>query len=105
MIDLHVHRAHQREDYSQICHIGIDETACRRGQHYITLVHDLQQRRLICTKEGCDNARWSQKQAEQIYDLIRSNLKTARAWRLKEALRDIFREAGSRQEAEHCLKR
>lgn len=189
VIDHHVHKARHREDYSQVCHIGVDETACRRGQHYITLVHDLQQRRLVFATAGRDsatikrfsddlqahhghperitqasidmskayvagidrhlanasitfdrfhviqlankavdevrraevkyeavlkktrwgrlkdNARWSKKQAERVYDLTRTNLKTARAWRLKEALREIFREAGTREEAEQRLRR
>ncbi|XOZ35181.1 helix-turn-helix domain-containing protein [Halomonadaceae bacterium KBTZ08] len=56
VINHHVHKARQREDYSQVRHIGIDGTAWCRGQHYITLVHDLQQRRLIFAPPGRDSA-------------------------------------------------
>jgi transposase len=34
--------------------IGIDETSCAKGQHYITLVHDLKQARLIYATPGKD---------------------------------------------------
>lgn len=33
-----------------------------------------------------DMARWTRKQDEAVYDLTRSNRKTARAWRIKDAL-------------------
>lgn len=189
ILDHHVSRARAQEDYSAVTAIGVDETACRRGHQYITLVHDLEQRRLIFATAGrdaqtlqrftenlahhqgrgeqirhasidmsrayisglgqhlpgaeitfdrfhiiqlanqavdavrkaevrheaClkrskwawlkDMAHWSRPQGEAFYDLTRSNLKTARAWRLKEALRAIFREAITYEEAQARLAR
>ena len=40
-----------------------------------------------------------------MHHLSRSRLKTARAWRLKEALRDIYRHAGDAQDAAAALTR
>lgn len=189
VLDHHVTQAQGREDYSAVTAIGVDETACRRGHHYITLVHDLTERRLIFATPGrdartlqrftedlaChqgqsdqirhasidmskayisglgqhlpnaeitfdrfhiiqlankavdevrkaevrhdsrlkrtkwawlkDMAQWSKKQLEATYDLTRSNLKTARAWRIKEALRGIFQANPNRAEAERLLAR
>jgi transposase len=35
--------------------VGIDETSLRRGQHYITVVHDLDAKRLLFATEGRDH--------------------------------------------------
>ena len=35
--------------------VGIDETSLRRGQHYITVVHDLDAKRLLYATEGRDH--------------------------------------------------
>jgi transposase len=54
-----------------------------------------------------DPAKWNEKQMNIMYFLQRSNLKTARAWRLKEALRDTYRTAvqtNSAEKAESMLK-
>lgn len=40
-----------------------------------------------------DSARWTREQFEAMHWLQRSNLKSARAWRLKQALRLVYREA------------
>lgn len=37
---------------STVSHIGIDETSVRRGQDYITVVHDLQVKRLLFATAG-----------------------------------------------------
>ena len=37
---------------STVRHIGIDETSVRRGQDYITVVHDLQAKRLLFATPG-----------------------------------------------------
>jgi transposase len=50
-----------------------------------------------------DKYRWSKRQITQHHHLSRMRLKTARAFRLKEALRDIFVNAGDRAEAETLL--
>ena len=50
-------------------------------------------------------AKWNNGQWDTMYWLQRSNLKTARAWRLKEALRTIYRTAASPEEAAPLLAR
>lgn len=50
-------------------------------------------------------ARWNDQQWDRMHWLQRSNLKTARAWRLKEALRAIYRTAASPDEAAPLLLR
>jgi transposase len=46
-----------------------------------------------------DQGKWSTTQILQFYTLSRSRLKTARAWRLKESLRDLFVTAANPQQA------
>ena len=46
---------------------------------------------------------WNTKQIQTMHQLQRSGLATARAWRLKEALRSVFREATTRAQAEPLL--
>jgi transposase len=41
-----------------------------------------------------DAANWTRKQIDQMHWLQRSNLQTARAWRLKQALRAVFAKGG-----------
>ena len=169
--------------------VGLDETACRRGHNFISLFHDLDERRvLIATKGrkaevverfaedleahgGCaeniqnvcidmsksfisgientlpwahitfdefhiiqmankaidevrreevfsepilkrsrwgfmkDVSKWAANQIDQMHTLSRMRLKTTKAWQLKEALREIFRSAYSRKEAEPLFDR
>jgi hypothetical protein len=40
-IEFYVEQARALEDFSGVRTVGIDETSLRRGQHYITVVHDL----------------------------------------------------------------
>lgn len=47
---------------------------------------------------------WTSRDGAQLYDLKKLNRKTHRAWRIKEALREIFRSAPAREEAEPLLK-
>jgi transposase len=174
LIDAHVERARALESHADVRTLGIDETACRRGHHYITLVHDIDQRKLLFATAGkgadaveaaaqdlrehggspeaiqtvCmdmsaayiagvgkampqaaiafdrfhviqmanaaleqvrreelrsqpelkrtrwgwlkDFKKWTPQQIQDMHWLTRTRLKTARAWRLKEALRDIY---------------
>jgi transposase len=53
-IDAHVGLARAKESYASVKVIGIDETACARGQNYITLVHDLPNAKLIYATPGKD---------------------------------------------------
>ncbi|HPP46218.1 MAG TPA: transposase [Accumulibacter sp.] len=50
-------------------------------------------------------ADWTVKQTETMHGLQRSNLKTARAWRIKQALRSIYATATTPDEAKPLLKR
>lgn len=186
-IDVHVRAARERESHVAVRVLGIDETACARGHHYITLVHDLDERRLLFATPGRDAAaiaaaaqdlrahggapeaidtvcmdmsrayragvakqmpqaaiafdrfhviqmanaaldevrreeareepslkrtrwgwlkdarRWTREQIDSMHWLTRTRLKTARAWRLKEALRDIYKQAASYEQAEAAL--
>lgn len=186
-IDAHVRAARERESHAQVRVLGVDETACRRGQQYITLVHDLDERRLLFATPGRDAAtleaaaqdlrahggspeaietvcmdmsraylagvgrampqaaiafdrfhviqmansavdlvrreelkseptlkrtrwgwlkdarRWSMEQFNDMHWLTRTRLKTARAWRLKEALRDIYKQCRGHVQAEAAL--
>lgn len=183
----YVEAARAEEDFSAVTALGIDETAARRGHAYITLVHDLRERRLLFACDGRDqdtvakfvedlaehggdagkitaacidmsrayiagvgkhlpNAAitfdrfhvvklanealeevrraevrsepvlkrsrwmwlkdkhsWTKTQIAQHHDLSRRKLKTARAFRLKEELRDIFATAGNKAEAAELL--
>jgi transposase len=189
VLDHYVELARAQEDFSQVTAIGLDETAARRGHHYISLFHDLEAPRLLFATEGrkaevvaqfaddleahggcAENIRdvcidmsgsyrsgveeqlpwanitfdefhviqlanqavdavrraevkstpvlkrsrylwlkdqqdWSRRQLRQYVDLRRLNLKTHRAYRIKESLREIFRLANSREEAEALLAR
>jgi len=51
-----------------------------------------------------DRQAWTARQIRQYVDLKRLNLKTHRAFRIKEALRDIFHQAPDRETAEPLLK-
>ena len=62
----------------------------------------LKRTRYIWLKDKRD---WSNHQTIEFHDLKRLNLKTHRAFRIKEALREIFHTAPDRQSAEPLLKR
>lgn len=48
----YVTQARALDDMSAVEHIGIDETSVRRGQQYITVVHDLSAKRLLFATPG-----------------------------------------------------
>jgi len=54
-IEHYVERARQLDDMSAVRVIGIDETSLRKGQNYITVVHDLAKKRLLFACEGKDH--------------------------------------------------
>ncbi len=189
LVDAYVTMARRLESHEEVRTLGIDETACRRGHNYITLVHDLDRSRLLFATEGRDagaidragddlrahggapeaietvcmdmsaafvsgvgrsmpqaqiafdrfhviqmaNAaldavrreevrtepilkrtrwgwmkdwrKWTRAQVDDMHGLTRMRLKTARAWRLKEALRDIYRSGLDEQGAATALTR
>jgi transposase len=47
--------ARQLDDMSEVKIVGIDETSLRKGQNYITVVHDLEKKRLLFACEGRDH--------------------------------------------------
>jgi transposase len=182
-LDYYVDGARAQEDFSAVTSIGLDETAARRGHHYISLFHDLDAPRLLFACEGrkadvvaefaddleahggcgenirnvCidmstsyragadahlpwaavtfdefhviqlvnkavdevrreevkstpglkrsryiwlkDTRTWSPRQHAQFVDLRHLNLKTHRAFRIKESLREIFHRATHREDA------
>ena len=54
MLDYWVGRAREYADHSGVSRIGIDETAAKRGHDYITIVADLDGRKVIYATEGRD---------------------------------------------------
>ncbi len=55
-IDHYVRQARAKQDMSSVRLVGIDETSLKRGQDYITVVHDLQGKRLLYATPGRDHA-------------------------------------------------
>ena len=189
ILDHYVAAARAREDFSRVRAVGVDETAARRGQDYISLFCDLEGPRVLFGTEGrkaavferfvddleahggcgenikdlCmdmsasfragaqaqlpwaaitfdefhvialvneavdavrraevrerpelkrsrylwlkDKQAWNPSQIRQFHDLSRRGLKTHRAYRIKEALREIFATATNPAEAEVLLDR
>ena len=54
-IEFYVDQARALESFEGVQIVGIDETSLRRGQHYITVVHDLDAKRLLFATEGRDH--------------------------------------------------
>jgi transposase len=56
IIHHYVERARASSDLSAVTRVAIDETAARRGHHYITLFVDIDQARVVFATEGKDAA-------------------------------------------------
>lgn len=54
-IEFYVDQARALQSFEGVQIVGIDETSLKRGQHYITVVHDLQAKRLLFAAEGRDH--------------------------------------------------
>ena len=54
-IEFYVGQARALESFAGVQVVGIDETSLRRGQNYITVVHDLDAKRLLFATEGRDH--------------------------------------------------
>jgi transposase len=54
-IEHFVEKARALDDMSAVHIVGIDETSLRRGQSYITVVHDLHAKRLLFATQGRDH--------------------------------------------------
>jgi transposase len=57
-IEFYVDQARASESFEGVQIVGIDETSVRRGQHYITVVHDLDAKRLLFAAEGRTIRQW-----------------------------------------------
>jgi transposase len=55
-IEFYVAQARALETFDDVQVVGIDETSLRRGQDYITVVHDLEAKRLLFATEGKSHA-------------------------------------------------
>ena len=55
VIDHYVQSARAQVDHSEVRRVGMDETSARRGQDYITLFYDMDQRQLLFGTEGRDH--------------------------------------------------
>lgn len=55
VIDHYIQSARAQADYSDVRRVGMDETSARRGQDYISLFFDMDQRRLLFGTAGCDH--------------------------------------------------
>lgn len=55
-IDHYVSVAREQDDMSSVRHLGIDETSVKKGHAYITVVHDLQAKRLLFATPGRDHS-------------------------------------------------
>ena len=86
--------ARVKDDMNDVRLIGIDETSVKRGQHHITVVL----RNLLWSMRK-NPANWNQKQRNAMHRLQRSILQSARAWRLKMALRAVYASAVASNEA------
>lgn len=54
-IEFYVGQARARETFEGVRVVGIDETSLKRGQSYLTVVHDLDAKRLLFATEGRDH--------------------------------------------------
>ena len=54
-IEFYVDQARALESLKGVQIVGVDETSLRRGQHYITVVHDLDAKRLLFATAGRDH--------------------------------------------------
>ena len=54
-IEHYVAEARARQDMSKVRLVGIDETSIKRGQNYITVTHDLDEKRLLFASHGRDH--------------------------------------------------
>lgn len=55
-IDHYIKTARSQDDMSGVHQIGIDETSVKKGHEYITVVHDLEAKRLLFACPGRDHA-------------------------------------------------
>lgn len=54
-IDHYVGEARRKQDMSKVTFVGIDETSLAKGHRYVTVVHDLDEKRLLFATPGKDH--------------------------------------------------
>lgn len=54
IVNHYVDAARAKADYSKVTQVGVDETASRRGQRYVSLFVDLEQRKVLFATPGKD---------------------------------------------------
>jgi transposase len=54
----HVDAAYAQADFSNVCCVGVDEMALRKGQNYLSVFADLVEKRVIFAVEGHDHHSW-----------------------------------------------
>lgn len=57
-LHLHVDAAYAEADFSQVCRVGVDELAVRKGHHYISVFADLVRKRVLFAAEDRDAGVW-----------------------------------------------
>jgi len=58
MLFKHVDAAYAEADFSNVCCVGVDEMAVRKGQNYLSVFADLVKKRVIFATEGADRYSW-----------------------------------------------
>lgn len=59
MLFKHIDAAYGRADFSNVCCVGVDELAVRKGQDYLSVFADLVAKRVIFATEGADQHVWA----------------------------------------------
>jgi transposase len=56
VFDYWIERAKSKDDLSNVCEVGIDETSTKKGHNYVTTFVDMEQHRVIDVQPGKDSA-------------------------------------------------
>jgi transposase len=56
VLEHHVRAAREREDFSAVTKVGMDETSARKGQDYVSIFADMVAKRVLFATEGRDAA-------------------------------------------------
>lgn len=118
----YVDAARAKADHSSVTQVGLDETAARRGQDYVSLFVDLEQRKVLFATPGKvrrlerldhpelagsryvwlknpENLTAKQGEKFDTLDVVHSHLKTARAYQIRLAFQDLFNQPAENAKA------
>jgi transposase len=56
VFDYWIERAKSKDDLSNVCEVGIDETSTKKGHHYVTAFVDMERHRVIDVQPGKDSS-------------------------------------------------